>query len=808
MFALLVNAGVGSALAYSNGGISSTVASPKYSTHDFIVDHALSFLPAEEKQYLVDRFSRLLFGTELPDYASAVGGYGIGDTSKHHVYYFSNKTLQDNSSAVRAQDMYNYSLQLMMEGDLDKAVMMIGAMTHYITDVGSFGHVMGASTDWGAPDLAMVTEFEDYVGNRTMQYVSNTFGKYIIFDGELTARTAYNATLELAYNTTFGDSKGRSAAWLNGFWCGCSSLCRERAGQTLNIAINLVADVLHTFYLEASGEGGIAAITSATVTNGSGVADLVGGGMARVYTGSQLWMNFTVANVNFSSPVPLRIRLYDNGTLTGESVEVMVSQGSPSLQPFLISSIQGPAIHYYSAELVLNTTFGEVVKDVVNFSVKAVNNSIGVSAAPLSIGGGNQTKSWQITVSNTGNDALNGVTLRVKSVQDGTITPLNATVGTINEGGSKAVFLNLTTSPGSSIGVKQVIIEARYKDFTGAERAQDFVVNYNVTRVLTEIDLSISQAGVKVNDSVFVTALLKDSNLVPLVNKAIRFYSNATYLGMMTTDMNGSATILVPTEAVGTFELRAEFSGDSVYEGAQRAITIQVLPIETSVSVLINGTQQAGGFEMKVNDSVFVTALLKDSNLVPLVNKAIRFYSNATYLGMMTTDMNGSATILVPTEAVGTFELRAEFSGDSVYEGAQRAITIQVLPIETSVSMQTEGAAITGKPLLLKAYVKDENNASVAGITVWFQEKSGSSWVTLGSAVSDNSGVATFSYQQVKAGEAVFRAVFAGESVYDGSSSAELSIVGRDDPTTTYAIIIVAILAAAAVFYFVFVRRR
>jgi hypothetical protein len=47
--------------------------------------HALDWLPTEEKQYITDNLATYLYGTELPDNNGAIDG--IGDTTKHHIYF-------------------------------------------------------------------------------------------------------------------------------------------------------------------------------------------------------------------------------------------------------------------------------------------------------------------------------------------------------------------------------------------------------------------------------------------------------------------------------------------------------------------------------------------------------------------------------------------------------------------------------------------------------------------------------------------------------------------------------------------------
>jgi Zinc dependent phospholipase C len=144
---------------WSNGGYSANPASPDYGTHDWIAEHALDWLPQQEKQFLLDNKATYLYGTELPDNSQAADG--IGDTTKHHVYYRADGSLQDDAAAVRAREEYAEAVDSYKAGNRQDAAKHLGAVTHYIADMAVFGHVMGSSTAWGAEQHH--SDYEEYV---------------------------------------------------------------------------------------------------------------------------------------------------------------------------------------------------------------------------------------------------------------------------------------------------------------------------------------------------------------------------------------------------------------------------------------------------------------------------------------------------------------------------------------------------------------------------------------------------------------------------------------------------------------------
>jgi len=122
-------------------------------------------------------------------------------------------------------------------------------MTHYVDDLAVFGHVMGAATDWGSE--VHHSDYEEYVNARTSTYASELTA-FLAFDGDLYPRDPYDAALLLAFDTTFGEATGRNATWMDCRYDWSSSEFRSRASESINLAVNYLADVLHGFWLAAS----------------------------------------------------------------------------------------------------------------------------------------------------------------------------------------------------------------------------------------------------------------------------------------------------------------------------------------------------------------------------------------------------------------------------------------------------------------------------------------------------------------------------------------------------------------------------
>ncbi|MEM3018718.1 MAG: zinc dependent phospholipase C family protein [Candidatus Bathyarchaeia archaeon] len=234
------------AYAWSNGGFSSDPLKPDYGTHDWIAEHALDWLPSDAKEWIAANLPWYLYGTELPDNGQAPDG--IGDTSLHHIYFDSKGKLIDGAAAFRANATYQEALGFLLSGNLTMAAKYAGAMSHYIADMAVFGHVMGSGTDWGAE--IHHSDYETYVNSKTSSYKAE-FNSYLSFDGSLAILSAYEAALKLAYDTTFDSSgRGLTCVWMDRNYDWSNRTFRNRVGETLNLAVNYLADVLYTLYME------------------------------------------------------------------------------------------------------------------------------------------------------------------------------------------------------------------------------------------------------------------------------------------------------------------------------------------------------------------------------------------------------------------------------------------------------------------------------------------------------------------------------------------------------------------------------
>jgi len=229
-----------SASAWSNGGYSADQANPDEGTHDWIAEAAAA-MQTRDVSFLTATFhSRFLLGTEAPDNPDF-----IGDTIEHHVYFTSDRQVQDDSSAARARTIYQLALGYLKGGDFEGAAYDIGVMTHYIADPGVFGHTMGSSTDWGTE-----VHHSDYENHFETIVESFSYPSGLVLGDS----DAYNATLDLSEDITFGDGAIQPNVWMDTHYDWSDRQFVSSARASLNRSVAAVAAVLNHLMIEIQSD--------------------------------------------------------------------------------------------------------------------------------------------------------------------------------------------------------------------------------------------------------------------------------------------------------------------------------------------------------------------------------------------------------------------------------------------------------------------------------------------------------------------------------------------------------------------------
>ncbi len=227
-------------------------SNPPYGTHDWIADQALELLPPQEKAWLVPHRATYLIGTEAPDHrliplSCGVPHRGYDDRSQgHSVEWNTGATAMLNDRpAVRAQQEFSKAVIAFEQGQPAHAAFYLGAMAHYLGDCSQYGHTY--------PDEQNHGNYEAWAAAQTSSRTAPAFRDFIELDS-LVHRTAYTATRRVSRAVFLGQGEILPAQKMDSLFSKKPPAFMQSVGRSLNVGVNELADVLHTFVLNVMEE--------------------------------------------------------------------------------------------------------------------------------------------------------------------------------------------------------------------------------------------------------------------------------------------------------------------------------------------------------------------------------------------------------------------------------------------------------------------------------------------------------------------------------------------------------------------------
>jgi len=192
-------------------------------------------------------------GTEAPDnddIPDACNGpnNGYDDRNRGHSVEWNSdwSMMVRDRAARRAQEEYDKAALAYEQGNTGAAAFYLGAMAHYVGDVSQYGHTVPFEQHHG--------DYENWVKRRTTSFDAGNFESYIVADN-LVRRRAYTATKRISKVTGRGRDRILSAAAMDNHYSDKDQEYLDNIGDSLNLGVNELADVLHTFYLNIVDEG-------------------------------------------------------------------------------------------------------------------------------------------------------------------------------------------------------------------------------------------------------------------------------------------------------------------------------------------------------------------------------------------------------------------------------------------------------------------------------------------------------------------------------------------------------------------------
>ncbi len=330
---------------------------------------------------------------------------------------------------------------------------------------------------------------------------------------------------------------------------------------------------------------------------------------------------------------------------------------------------------------------------------------------------------------------------------------------TTNDGGTHQFSVTFNTAGAQTLTVTDTV--------AAGITAKASVTANHVTHSSTTA-LSATPTNPVYGQNVTVTAVVSSTSPGTLTG-TVTFTDGNTTLGSASV-VSGQASIIT-TFAVGTRSLSASYSGDSNFDPSASSlvpVTVAKANSQTLVTSSLNPSQ--------VGQSVTFT-----STVTPVYSGtpsgSVSFYDGATLLAAVPLTGN-LATYSSSALTLGSHNITATYSGDSNFNTSSALVQQSVKSITTTTLTSSLNPSTYGQQVIFQATVT--SNAGIPSGTVQFTSNK-----QVLATVKLLGGVASFATSNLKAGNSLLLATYAGSTSFQGSSASLLQVVNGAVSTTT-----------------------
>ncbi len=306
----------------------------------------------------------------------------------------------------------------------------------------------------------------------------------------------------------------------------------------------------------------------------------------------------------------------------------------------------------------------------------------------------------------------------------------------------------------------------------------------------TSLTLTASPASVSLGQSLNLNGALREvqgGRGIPDALVAIQYSRNGGAWSQLTqkiTGTNGTYDADHTPKVAGTYRYRAVFSGDPAHaasESPAASVTVSSLPPPPATSLTIKASPSSPGRD----ESYTVSGTLTDSSTGRgVTGKVIRVERSAdgaawTQAGMVITRTGGAYSISEVQPVGGTYQYRATFSGDRLFQGSVSPVLQVVVKRASAVEMAASPVVIApgGTVTCTGTLTDEQSGAALSGQTVKvMQSRGNTTWTVLGSATTTNSGNWQCTGTIASPGTYYLAAQFEGSATHDGDWSNSVGI--------------------------------
>lgn len=458
-----------------------------------------------------------------------------------------------------------------------------------------------------------------------------------------------------------------------------------------------------------------------------------------------------IATVTSSAGTPTGfVNFLDGNTVI--STQAVNGSGTASL----ILSDLSIGIHTLTAVYVGNPTFAGSTSTPVNQTVNQSNTATAVTSSENPSFFGNA-----VTFFATVNAASPG-----SGTPTGTVTFRNAgiPIGTATLNASGQALLTVSNLPTGSN-----TITVAYSGDANFNTSLSPVLNQTVNQAAVLVNATAVPSPVNLGSGLNLNVTVKPiSSGFGIPTGTIQAYYGSTLIGSDTLDGSGTASFPVSNLPSGAIGIVVKYLGDTNFLNASTPLTETVLASGSTTTLASS-----------INPSVFGSPVTLTATVVSPAGTPsgiVSFFEGTTTLGNATLNGNGIASITLSNLAIGTHPITAIYSGALDITGSISSVLNQVVNSSNTLTTLTSSSNPTpyGEAVTFNVNVSSiAPGVSIPTGTITFKDSA----TTIGTAVLNNNGEASFTTSSLVVGTHSITATFAGNANFNSSASTTLSQV-------------------------------
>jgi sugar lactone lactonase YvrE len=279
----------------------------------------------------------------------------------------------------------------------------------------------------------------------------------------------------------------------------------------------------------------------------------------------------------------------------------------------------------------------------------------------------------------------------------------------------------------------------------------------------TQVALTSSASPATYQTPVTLTAAVTSNG--GTATGSVSFTDGGASIGSALLNANGVATLTLSSLTPGTHSIVANYAGDGKASASVSNPLTVVVKETTTVALASNANPTP------TLSPITLTATIANSGVGAITGNVI-FSDGSTQLGTVAVGANGVATLTVPSLAAGSHSIIASYLGDGDNFSSISATMVQTISLRsTTTTLTATETNINNTQQVTLISVERWTGSTAPTGTVTFMNGS----KIIGTSPVDGTGVATLTIV-LQSTSASFTAIYSGDPVYAGSTSASVSV--------------------------------